>query len=365
MLALRKLRAQFDWPLALAIISITVIGLVNLYSATQVAPRGLYQNQLVWFGVGLILFVVVSSIDYRVYERYAYALYGVVIVLLIAVLVGGRVAKGSSRWLSFGPVGIQPSELAKLAVILALAKLYSGDPLDLALRPWRYVAAAMGLMAVPMLLVMKQPDLGTAMIIYLVASTVVMLTRTQLHVKLLRQGAELLAAVVFFLYKLHGYQKKRLLTFIDPSLDPSGAGWHARQAIFAVGSGRWFGKPWRHGTQNQLQFLPEHWTDFPFAVWAEEWGFAGCFVLLGFYLFLILWAFNLAAEARDRFAQLLCVGAAALLFWHVFFNIGMVIGLLPVVGVTLPLVSYGGSSLLTVMVALAFLMNVSIRRYAY
>jgi rod shape determining protein RodA len=364
-LALRKLRTQFDWPLAGVIIAITVIGLVNLYSAAQVAPHGLYQAQLMWFGVGLILFVTASAIDYRVYERYAYALYGVGLVLLVAVLLGGRVAKGSSRWLSFGPVGVQPSELAKLAIILALAKLFSGDPMDLALRPWRYVGAALGLLAVPALLIMKQPDLGTALILYLIATTVMMLVPVQLHVKLLTLGVELFAGIILFFFKLHGYQKMRLLTFIDPSRDPAGAGWHARQALFAVGSGRWLGKPWRHGTQNQLQFLPEHWTDFPFAVWAEEWGFVGCFVLIGCYLFLILWALNLAAEARDRFAQVLCVGAAALLFWHVFFNIGMVIGLLPVVGVTLPLVSYGGSSLLTVMVALAFLMNVSIRRYAY
>ena len=318
-----------------------------------------------FFSVGLILFVTVSSIDYRIYERYAYALYGVVLVLLMAVLLGGRVAKGSSRWLSFGPIGIQPSELAKLGVILALAKLFSGDPMDLALRPWRYVGAALGLLAVPAALIIKQPDLGTALILYLIATTVMMLVPLQLHVKLLTLGVELFAGIILFLFKLHGYQKKRLLTFIDPSLDPSGAGWHARQAIFAVGSGRWLGKPWRHGTQNQLQFLPEHWTDFPFAVWAEEWGFVGCALLLGFYLFLILWALNLAAEARDRFAQVLCVGAAALLFWHVFFNIGMVTGILPVVGVTLPLISYGGSSLMTVLAALALLMNVSIRRYAY
>ena len=156
-----------------------------------------------------------------------------------------------------------------------------------------------------------------------------------------------------------------MLTFVDPTLDPSGAGWHARQALVAVGSGRWVGKGWLHGTQNQLQFLPEHWTDFPFAVWAEEWGFLGCVVLIAGYAVLVLWALNLASEARDRFAQGICLGCAALLFWHVTFNIGMVIGVLPVVGVTLPLVSYGGSSLLTVMITLGLLMNVSIRRYSY
>jgi rod shape determining protein RodA len=363
--ALIKLRAQFDWTLFVAIVVISIIGITNLYSATQVAPRGLFQNQMMWFVVGLNLFVVFAVIDYRIYERYAYALYGVGLVLLIAVLLGGKVVKGSSRWLGVGPFSVQPSELAKIAIILALAKLFSGDPLDLALRPWRYVGAALALLGILAALIMKQPDLGTALIVYLIATTVMMLAPLQLHVKLITLGLELFFGIILFLFKLHGYQKKRILTFIDPTLDPSGAGWHARQAIFAVGSGRWFGKPYRHGTQNQLQFLPEHWTDFPFAVWAEEWGFAGCFVLLGCYLFLILWALNLAAEARDRFAQVLCVGSAALLFWHVFFNIGMVIGLLPVVGVTLPLVSYGGSSLLTVMLALAFLMNVSIRRYAY
>jgi rod shape determining protein RodA len=363
--SLRKLRAQFDWPLGGVMAMIIALGLVNLYSATRVAPHGLYSQQLVWFAAGIVVFIVTASIDYRAYERLAYALYGIGLVLLVAVLVGGKMVKGSSRWISIGPVGIQPSELAKIAVIIALAKLFSGDPMDLALRPWRYVLGALGLLGLPMLLVMKQPDLGTALILYLIGTTILMLVPLQLHVKLTTIGLELVAGGVLFLFKLHGYQKKRLLTFIDPTLDPSGAGWHARQAIFAVGSGRWTGKGWTHGTQNQLQFLPEHWTDFPFAVWAEEWGFLGCILLLGCYLFLVLWALNLAAEARDRFAQIVCVGSAALLFWHVFFNIGMVAGVLPVVGVTLPLVSYGGSSLLTVMLALGLLMNVSVRRYAY
>jgi rod shape determining protein RodA len=363
--SLRKLRAQFDWPLGICILTIIGIGLVNLYSATRVAPRGLYQNQLVWFGIGFVIFVITAASDYRLFERLAYAIYGIGLVLLVAVLVGGKTVKGSSRWLGFGAYGVQPSELAKITVIIALAKLFSGDPLDLALRPWRYVMAALALMGVPMLLIMKQPDLGTALILYLIATTVMMLMPLQLHVKLLTIGGESLIGIIFFFYKLHGYQKKRLMTFLDPSLDPSGAGWHARQAIFAVGSGKWTGKGWLHGTQNQLQFLPEHWTDFPFAVFAEEWGFLGCGVLIGCYLFLILWTLNLAAEARDRFAEALCVGCSALLFWHVFFNIGMVANVLPVVGVTLPLFSYGGSSLLTVMVALGLIMNVSVRRYSY
>ena len=341
------------------------MGLVNLWSATRVAPKGLYTQQLAWLAAGSVLFVVVALSDSRVFDRLAYVAYAVTIVVLISVLFGGKVVNGSRRWIGLGALGGQPSELAKVAVILALAKLFATDPTDLRLRPWRYVAIAIGLLLLPALLIAKQPDLGTALILFLIAMTVVLVVPLPMHVKILTVIVEIGAGILVFFFKLHGYQKRRLLTFLDPSLDPSGAGWHARQAIFAVGSGRWIGKGWTHGTQNQLQFLPEHWTDFPFAVWAEEWGFIGCLVLLACYAALILWALNLASEARDRFAQGVCLGCAALLFWLVVFNIGMVIGVRPVVGVTLPLISYGGTSLLTVLAALGLLMNVSIRRYSY
>ncbi len=363
--AVSRLRSQFDWPLAATITVLVIIGIINLWSATRVAPKGLYTQQLAWLAVGTIIFVGVALSDSRLFDRMAYVVYAVIIVVLIAVLVGGKVVNGSRRWIGIGPLGGQPSELAKVALILAFAKLFATDPTDLRLRPWRYVGIALGLFVVPGLLIAKQPDLGTALILFLIAMSVVLVVPLQLHVKLITVGVELGLGVLIYFFKLHDYQKRRLLTFLDPSLDPSGAGWHARQAIFAVGSGRWIGKGWTHGTQNQLQFLPEHWTDFPFAVWAEEWGFLGCVVLIGCYAILILWALNLASEARDRFAQGVCLGCAALLFWHVVFNIGMVIGVLPVVGVTLPLVSYGGSSLLTVLITLGLLMNVSIRRYSY
>jgi rod shape determining protein RodA len=286
------------------------------------------------------------------------------IIVLLAVLLGGKTVNGSRRWLGVGPLGGQPSELVKIALILAYAKLFATDPTDLRLRPWRYVGIAAAMLAVPGFLIAKQPDLGTALILFLIAASVLFIVPLPLNIKVKTAVIVFVSGVVFF-FRLHGYQKRRLLTFLDPSLDPSGAGWHARQAIFAVGSGRWIGKGWTHGTQNQLQFLPEHWTDFPFAVWAEEWGFIGCLILLACYAVLVIWALNLASEARDRFAKGVCIGCAALLFWHVVLNIGMVIGVLPVVGVTLPLVSYGGSSLVTVMLALGLLMNVSIRRYSY
>jgi rod shape determining protein RodA len=363
--ALSRLRSQFDWPLAATITVLIIMGLTNLWSATRVAPKGLYTQQLAWLAVGVIVLVAVALSDSRIFDRMAYVIYAITIVVLIAVLVGGKVVNGSRRWVGIGALGGQPSELAKVALILAFAKLFATDPTDLRLRPWRYVGIALALFVIPGLLIAKQPDLGTALILFLIAMSVVLVVPLQLHVKLVTLGVEVGLGVLIYFFKLHDYQKRRLLTFLDPSLDPSGAGWHARQAIFAVGSGRWIGKGWTHGTQNQLQFLPEHWTDFPFAVWAEEWGFLGCLLLIGCYAILVLWALNLASEARDRFAQGVCLGCAALLFWHVVFNIGMVIGVLPVVGVTLPLVSYGGSSLITVLITLGLLMNVSIRRYSY
>src|SRR5262245_54809035 len=201
----KKLRAKFDWPLVGAIVAIVIIALVNLYSATRVAPRGLYQSQLLFFAVGALLFVVTAASDYRLFERLAYAIYGVALVLLCAVLVGGKTVKGSSRWLGFGGFGIQPSELAKVAVIFIMAKLFSGDPRGLALWPWRYVAAALTVMGAPMMLIVKQPDLGTALILYLIATTIMMLVSLQLHVKLLTLGAEFLIGGSLFLFKLHGY----------------------------------------------------------------------------------------------------------------------------------------------------------------
>ncbi len=360
-----KLRAQFDWPLGTAIVALLIVGLVNLYSATRVAPAGLYSNQLLFMLLGLGVFVVFAAIDYRVLERLAYPIFGVAIFLLVAVLLGGKTIKGARRWFGIGSIGLQPSELAKLALVIVLAKALSKERLELALHPWRSLRVAMALLLVPTLLIAKQPDLGTALILFLIGTTVILLSPLPLYVKLTTIGVDALAGGLAFLRMAYGYQRKRLMIFLNPDLDPSGAGWHARQALTAVGSGRWFGKGWMRGTQNQLQFLPEHWSDFPFAVWAVVWGFVGCLLLIGIYVFLILWALRIARGARDRFAELACLGAAALLFWHTFFNIGMVIGLLPVVGVTLPLFSHGGSSLLTVMATLGLIMNVSIRRTAY
>lgn len=357
----KRLRSHIDWPIVLSAVAICAIGLTNLYSATSRSP-GLFQQQIAWMAVGAIAFLVMSVLDYRVWLRVAWIALAVGVVLIVGVHFVGIAVKGSRRWLGVGGVRLQPSEFIKLGIILALARLVhdrTAEELS-----WGGLAMRIGAILSTIVLIAWQPDLGTAALVALIVLSVAFLAAKRLWPIVF--SLLVLGAMVPFLwaYVLHDYQKKRILTFMDPAADPSGAGWHARQSIFAVGSGRLTGKGFRHGTQNQLNFLPEHWSDFPFSVWAEEWGFLGGIVLVGLYLFLVLWTLNIASQARDRFGAALCVGVAALLFWHVVVNIGMVTGLAPVVGVPLPLVSKGGSSVLTTFLGLGLVVSVSIRRYA-
>jgi len=365
MSALRRTWSLIDWPLTGAVVALIGLGLVNLYSATRVAPKGMFSSQLLWMALGLLLLGAVAALDQQLLKRLAWPAYLGVTGLLVAVLLVGKVVNGSRRWFGWGSFGIQPSELMKLSLILLGAHLFSSDPKDLVLRPWRYALKWHVLWIGPALLILKQPDLGTALLCGLLSLSLFFLMPLPPKLKLWVLTVGLSGAFLAVRFGLKEYQKKRLLTFLHPELDPTGTGYHARQALFAIGSGRLSGKGYLRGTQNHLQFLPEHWTDFPFAVWAEEWGLVGCLVMLACFLFLILWTLHLAAACRDRFGSYLVLGCAALLFWHVTINIAMVIGLAPVVGVTLPLVSYGGSSVLTVMAALGLIYNVSARRYRY
>jgi rod shape determining protein RodA len=360
----RRLRTHVDWPLLLVVMAIAGIGLLNLYSATHAVPqRGLFQSQLWWMAIGFSLFSAFTVIDYRLWIRLAWVFLILGVVLIVAVHFGGIVVKGSRRWLGLGPIRLQPSEFIKIAVILALARFVqenSGDdpqPLSVITQVFG-IGGTIGLIA-------WQPDLGTAVLVSLIVLSVAILAAKKLWPIFLALGVGGIAIIPIWTYYLHDYQKKRILTFMDPSSDPSGAGWHARQSIFAVGSGRIGGKGFMHGTQNQLQFLPEHWSDFPFSVWAEEWGFIGSALLIGLYLFLILWIINIASQARDRFGATICIGVAAMIFWQVIVNIAMVTGLAPVVGVTLPLISHGGSSVMTTFIGLGLVASVSIRRFAH
>lgn len=358
-------RDSFDWTLFLTASALAVIGVINLYSATSVARAGLtdiYIQQVYWLVLGGILGAVVAVIDYRHYERLGYLLYGVGIVFLVLVFILGKDIRGSSRWIAIGSFGFQPSEFMKLFLVIALAKYLHDDPRTEARSLKDLIAPAL-LTAVPTLLILKQPDLGTALIHLLIFATICLLTkiRWQTITSIVVWSGILLP--IMWAYVLKDYQKQRITVFLNPEANLLGAGWHAHHARVAIGAGGWTGQGFMQGTQNQFLFLPDQHSDFPFAVFAEDWGFLGCFVLVALYGFLVLWAIRIAATAKDRFGAVLAIGVGALIFWHAVFNLGMVTGILPVVGVTLPLFSAGGSSVLTILLGIGLLMNVSMRRY--
>lgn len=364
MKALGKLRQHFDWPLFATIAVIALLGVVNLYSATSSTKLTLVRQQLWWLGLGSVVFCISALVDYRVLNRSAYVLYAVGLLQLLLVLTVGKSVNQAQRWLEIGPLSFQPSEPMKVLLVIALAKYLHDDPVVEG-RKLRHMAIPFLVVFLPVILVLQQPDLGTALLIGLTFVSVMMLTKLKFRSIITLLLAFTVSVPLSWNYVLKDYQKRRIHTFLNPSSDPSGAGWQARQSVFAIGSGGLVGKGYMRGTQNRLHFVPERWTDFPFAVWAEEWGFLGSAVLLGVYAFLILWAVKLATQARDRFGAVLCVGIAALFFWHTVINVSMVIGLMPVVGVTLPLFSYGGTSVLTKMCAAGLLMNVSIRKTSF
>ena len=358
-----RTKDRFDWALFISAALIAVVGIVNLYSATSVASASrseLYLSQVYWFVAGGILAAIVASVDTRHIERIGYILYAIGVSLLVLVLALGKDIRGSSRWI----FGFQPSEVMKLGLIVAIAKYLHSDPKPEG-RTLRDLIGPAAITFVPVLLVLKQPDLGTALILSLIFIAAMGLTRIKWQTVVTLAGALAVSLPLAWNYVLKDYQRKRITTFLNPEEDIQGAGWHSHHARIAIGNGGLFGQGYMKGTQNQYLFIPDQHTDFPFPVFAEDWGFAGSLVLIGLYAFLVLWAIRVASQARDRFSAVVAVGVGALIFWHAFFNLGMVVGILPVVGVTLPLFSYGGSSVITILVGLGLLMNVSMRRYSY
>lgn len=359
----RRFRAAVDWPLIATVVVIAGLGLLNLYSAvhgTRHASK--FDQQLRWMAVGVVAFVAATAIDYRALLRVAWIGFGIALAALFIVDLIGRNAKGSERWISIGTLGGQPSELAKLAVILVLSRLVQEAQ---ASKPhWSALVMWAVLLCLPVILIAVQPDLGTATLLTLIMLSIGFLALKDLWPMVYTLFGMFLAVPILW-ESMHDYQKKRILAFLDPSADSTGSGWHTLQSIFAVGSGKLVGKGFMAGTQNQFDFLPEHWTDFPFSVWAEEWGFLGSVVMLALFAFLIVWLLNIAMKARDAAGSVLCIGVAAMTFWHVVVNVAMVLGMAPVVGVTLPFVSYGGSSLLTFFLGMGMCASVSLRRHGY
>jgi len=364
---------NLPWGMVSLVLAIAGIGLVAVYSATFTTrgPSPLFFKQVIWICIGIVIMFLMLIPDYHTIGRYAYIFYAGSIILLILVMVFGRTGMGAQRWLAIGPVVFQPSEFAKLSITLALARYFAEDPKrdgyelkDLA------VPAIMVL--VPLGLVLKQPDLGTALMLLLTSSLIVILAGLHLRSIMIILLSIVLVGALFFLlspvrHKIWGslkpYQQNRIKAFIDPSSDPLGSGYHANQSKIAVGSGQITGKGFRKGTQSQMAFLPERHTDFIFAVIAEESGLVGSSVLIVLYLVLLLVGVDTAKNAKDRLGILMAGGIVSMISLYVFINVGMAVGIVPVVGVPLPLVSYGGTSVITTFLALGLLLNIQVRRF--
>lgn len=361
----RRLVQNFDWLLLALILVIAAIGIVNLYSAgynrTPEGATPVYIKQMYWLGVGFGIMLFSLLYDYRHYEKLAYPLYLLSILLLLGVMVAGKMVSGSRRWLALGPLTLQPAELVKMAIILVLARYFHQRP-NFSPLTLKDLLVPLTLALVPALIIIKQPDLGSGLLVLAVAAAIILFAGVHWRTLMISVLTLVVAAPAAWPF-LKDYQKQRIITFLDPEKDPLGAGYHIIQSKIAVGSGQFWGKGFLQGTQSQLYFLPEQHTDFVFSVFAEEWGFVGSSLLLLCYAGLILWGLQIARTCKDRFGQFLAVGVTALLFWQLFINLCMVTGLMPVVGIPLPLLSYGGSSLITTMFALGILLNIRMRRF--
>lgn len=355
---------QRGWTVIILVCVLSAVGLVNLESTAFAVGGSPHLSQLNWMVLGGIAAGLIAVFDYRELQRFVPLIYAGCVIALIAVLVVGKEVNGSRRWLSLGVVAFQPSEFAKLGVIVALADWLRRMP-----RPSGYTLRDLGpvalLMGVPMFLVLQEPDLGQTLMMGFIGGSMMLYERFERRTLVILLLVGVVAVPVAWTFVLRDYQKDRILTLLDGQSDIHGAGWHARQARIAVGSGGGLGKGHHGGTQVAGGFLPETHTDFVFAHWSEEHGFAGAALVLILFLALILVALSIADTARDRFGRFAAVGVAALLFWHMVMNVGMVLTLLPVTGVTLPLMSYGGSSVLTVMCAIGLLLNINLRRTGF
>ncbi len=349
---------SLDLWLLLGLFAITGYGLLVLYSASGGSEK-MFTNRVMQVSLGLGVMFVMAMIPPRTYKQISPYLYAVTIVMLVMVDVFGETSKGAQRWLNLGFVRFQPSEIAKLAVPLMVATFLSNRPLP---PNFRDTAIALAIIVFPTLLVAAQPDLGTSILVC--AAGIFVLFLAGLSWKLISAGVVFLAGFIpiMWFFLMHDYQKTRVMTLIDPEKDPLGAGYHIIQSKIAIGSGGLHGKGWMDGTQSQLEFLPEPHTDFIFAVLSEELGMIGVLILLGIYLFIIARGLMLGAKSDNAFGRILSGGTALLFFVYVFVNIGMVSGILPVVGVPLPLFSYGGTSYVTLMAAFGLMMSSYVHR---
>ena len=366
----RRLVQHFDWVLLGFTLLLVGIGLLALYSAVNAGPDvarvtgPVYLKQAYWFGIGAGLMVVMFLFNYKWLNRWAFAIYAVCLALLVAVAFVGKEVSGSQRWLAAGPWTFQPSELVKISVVIVLARYFSDRASEegFTLKDlWKPLIWTL----IPFVLIAKQPDLGTGLVVVLIAGSVILFVKIERRSLILLTAGGVAGSLFAWFFLLKDYQKERVLVLLNPGRDPLGAGYHVKQSMIAVGSGTFLGKGFLRGTQNALSFLPEQHTDFIFSVLAEEWGFLGSAAVVTLYLLIVIWGLSVAIRSKEPFGTILAVGMTSMIFWQAVINVGMALGLLPVVGVTLPLISYGGSSLVAVMLGIGILMNISMRRFMF
>jgi len=367
----RRLIKNFDWGILPVAVFLSLLGVMTIYSATRpvldAEQQAFFLKQLYWLGISLACFFLVVSIDYRWFIKYAYAAFVVGVILLILVFITGKKGMGAQRWIPLGFFSFQPSEFFKIFFVMAISEYLSDMEQNKILNFKELAKISLIFFLIPSVLILKQPDLGTFMILFFIFISMLVIRgiKRKIIAVALIIGIISLPFVGNILWNgLKTYQRQRLIAFIDPSIDPQGFGYHIKQSKVAVGSGGFIGKGYLRGTQGPLRFLPEKHTDFIFAVFAEEWGFAGCIILFVLYLFIILRGFDTAIKARDPAGSFLAIGITFMLFFYFVINTGMTLGIVPVVGVPLPFMSYGGTALLSNFLAMGILTNVRMRRFS-
>jgi len=351
---------HINWLFVLLLCATAGIGFAMLYSAANGNIDPWSSRHILRFGVGLIVMIVIALIDIRLWLRYAHFLYAVALLLLIAVDISGTIGMGARRWIDLGYFRIQPSEIMKITLVLSLARYFHGISIEDISRPTILIVPLI-LVFVPVGLILRQPDLGTALMLVIASGAIFFVAGVRIwkFVTVILAG---LAALPIGWQFLHEYQQKRVLTFIDPEMDPLGAGYHIIQSKIALGSGGMFGKGFGQGTQGHLSFLPEMQTDFIFTLMAEEFGMAGGLALLALYSILLIYSMAFSASFSSQFGRIVGMGVTAKFFLYIFINIAMVMGVIPVVGVPLPLISYGGTAMMTLLIGFGLLLSVWIHR---
>jgi len=351
---------RLNWLFVLVLLATASVGFAMLYSAANGSLEPWAGRQILRFSIGIGLMLLVAMTNIRIWLKYSYVLYLVALVLLGAVELGGTIGMGAQRWIDLGAVNLQPSELMKVALVLALARYFHGSNIEEIGRPL-FLLPPMLMVAAPTMLVLRQPDLGTAVMLVIGSGAIFFVAGVRIWKFAVLLVATLISAPISWQF-LREYQKQRVLTFLNPESDPLGSGYHIIQSKIALGSGGLFGKGFMQGSQSHLSFLPEKQTDFIFTMLAEEFGLIGGLVLLGLYILILAYGFSIANCSRNHFGRLVSMGVTTTFFLYVFINIAMVMGLIPVVGVPLPLVSYGGTAMMTLLFGFGLLLSVHINR---